>query len=442
MSIDNQEYVGGGIKPTAVNEGKTERILEKIKESGLEIVEQTSRPLTTEEALEFYPEENKLKDDLIKHSTSGLWEFFIARGEKATTRLRKILGTTRLADRPPRGIRGEFGTSRIRNAVHATKTVEELETLAKVVFPDSNITIKPIDYDENNLPPAVGSHGYHGEMMIDKNSGVIIKTIRHTNTKFPDELYREYLILGFIADLGISPRPIEYCTQTSQSDELTMEYMNGTLWNNLSSSEQDRLLPNIGTTLGLLHNETRQHGYYEARAKRISGNLTECMMTNIDVIQSFARECGYQSGLDFIEKFRPFFQRRAEQHAHTDPSFSLIHFDVSPGNVVFQNKKIRLIDWGMAHYNDPALDIARAVIKITDGSDEAIRNLVSKYPQHQIIPRVYEYLPLAYLATAIGRYKYRNEHIPDLASLRSQTHEQILNIAVYRTRLLKSGRYD
>jgi len=104
MSIDNQEHVGGGIKPTAVNEGKTERIIERIKENGLEIIERISRPLTTEEALKFYPEEIDLKDDLIKHATSGLWEFFVARGAKATTHLRKILGTTRLTDRPPRGI--------------------------------------------------------------------------------------------------------------------------------------------------------------------------------------------------------------------------------------------------------------------------------------------------------------------------------------------------
>jgi len=271
---------------------------------------------------------------------------------------------------------------------------------------------------------------------------VVVKTIRHTSKKFPDELYREYLILNFIADLRISPRPIEYCTQLGLSDELTMEYLDGTPWPNLSLGKRIHLLPDIGETLGVLHNETKQRGYFETKMNRISGNLAECMEANLGIVRNFAGECGYQEGLDFIDKFRHFFQSRADKYSHQDPSFSLIHFDAAPGNIVFQDNSIRLIDWGLAHYNDPALDIARAIVKLTDGSDKEIRSLLSGYPDRLIMPRVFDYLPLAYLTTAIGRYKYRNQHLPELASLRSLTHDQILDIAVHRIELLKSGKYD
>lgn len=153
-----------------------------------------------------------------------------------------------------------------------------------------------------NVSLVHGSHGYHGEIMIDKKNGVVVKTIRHTGSQSSYALHKEYLILGLINELGIGPHPIKYSTNPGVSDELTMEYIDGTPWNDLSQNQQYKLLPMVGKTLGQLHHKIKKHGYYEAEGIFIFGNLAECMQTNIDILKTFAKKYNYQTGLDFIEK--------------------------------------------------------------------------------------------------------------------------------------------
>ncbi|MBP8591630.1 phosphotransferase [Candidatus Shapirobacteria bacterium] len=47
------------------------------------------------------------------------------------------------------------------------------------------------------------------------------------NGQSPNPLYREYLVLHFIAKLGISPKPLGYSTENLDIDELLMEQIGG-----------------------------------------------------------------------------------------------------------------------------------------------------------------------------------------------------------------------
>lgn len=443
MANEPGEYTIGGVKPSAVKEGKRDKILDAVSESGLEIVDQKEMVLTTEEANAIYPKQYNLQEDLVRHAASGLWTFFLARGDSAMDRLRRLMGTSRLVDRPARGIRGEYGVDKIRNAIHGTSNPHEIESHLKLIFPDSTLDVQGIEFKPMNDSSRQETPGYHGEIITDKKARTLTKVMYYSMGQFPDLLFREYMILCYIADLGIGPKPLAYCTETEGSDELQMEFIEGLPWNDLGDKSKKNQLPIVGGILSRLHLETRQHGHYEAAGKRRSGNYVDCFEDNLRILLDLSEKYRYSDGIEFIHKYRRALLGKVEKSGREESNFSLIHFDASPGNVILAAKELRLVDWGSAHFNDPALDLARTIEKLTDGTPASIRLLTRDYvDKSKTLPRAYVYLPLAFLSTAIGRSVHRDKKIPQRAALRDFSQKQIYDLAEFHIRMLVEGTYD
>ncbi len=114
------------IKPDAVAKKATGAILQRIEESGLEIVAMKRLHLSEPLARGFYAvhKERPFFGDLVKFMTSGPVVLLVLQGEKAIQRWRDLMGPTNSNDAPAGTIRGDFGTDVERNASHGSDAPE------------------------------------------------------------------------------------------------------------------------------------------------------------------------------------------------------------------------------------------------------------------------------------------------------------------------------
>ncbi len=114
------------IKPDAVAKKATGAILQKIEESGLEIVAMKRLQLSEPLARGFYAvhRERPFYGDLVKFMTSGPVVVLVLRAENAIQRWRDLMGPTNSEDAPAGTIRGDFGTDVERNASHGSDAPE------------------------------------------------------------------------------------------------------------------------------------------------------------------------------------------------------------------------------------------------------------------------------------------------------------------------------
>ena len=110
------------LKPDAVAKKATGAILQRIEESGLEIVAMKRLHMTEQLAQGFYAvhRERPFFGDLVKFMTSGPVVVLVLRAENAIQRWRDLMGPTNSNDAPPGTIRGDFGTDVEQNASHGS----------------------------------------------------------------------------------------------------------------------------------------------------------------------------------------------------------------------------------------------------------------------------------------------------------------------------------
>jgi nucleoside-diphosphate kinase len=110
------------IKPDAVAKKATGAILQRIEESGLEIVAMKRLHMSEQLARGFYAvhKARPFFGDLVKFMTSGPVVLLVLQGEGAIRRWRDLMGPTNSNDAPPGTIRGDFGTDVERNASHGS----------------------------------------------------------------------------------------------------------------------------------------------------------------------------------------------------------------------------------------------------------------------------------------------------------------------------------
>lgn len=362
----------------------------------------------------------------------------MAEGSAAIERLRVLIGTTPLADRPSRGLRGKFGVSRIKNAVHAVEDENEYRGHVLQFFLDmqmSNLKRSPLTFAP--IGARVGTHG----IVRNNENGSFSKLSTYSNGKFPDFLYKEFLLLSSISELGISPKVLCYCTECMGVDELLMEFIPGVHFGDLSQEEKIFLLPEIAKKLKRLHQETVVRGTFESMGEGKFGNYTDCFEDNIEILKSFARKSDFDEATLFLEKTKePLRSLFTKRHCYRSEKFSLIHFDISGGNVIVGERGAIFVDWGSAHLNDPAWDISRAIVKLTDGSEKSISIFLENYgADDELRRRVFAYLPLAYLSIAIGRSKTKG-NLPKRAALRNMDCKALLDLAVLQYK--ESMKYE
>ena len=114
------------IKPDAVAKKSTGAILQRIEESGLEVVAMKRLQMTEQLAQGFYAvhKERPFFGDLVKFMTSGPVVVLILQGDDAIQRWRDLMGPTNSNDAPAGTIRGDFGTDVEQNASHGSDAPE------------------------------------------------------------------------------------------------------------------------------------------------------------------------------------------------------------------------------------------------------------------------------------------------------------------------------
>ena len=115
------------IKPdAAARSGVAGQILQRIEETGLQIVAMKKVQLSEQLARGFYAvhKERPFYGDLVKFMTSGPVIVSVLEGENAIARWRDLMGPTNSNEAPAGTIRGDFGTDIERNAVHGSDAPE------------------------------------------------------------------------------------------------------------------------------------------------------------------------------------------------------------------------------------------------------------------------------------------------------------------------------
>jgi len=136
-----QERTFAIIKPDAVARKATGAILQKIEESGLDIIAMKRVQLTEQLARGFYAvhKERPFYDDLVAFMTSGPVVVLVLEADGAIGRWRDLMGPTNSNEAPAGTIRGDFGTDIERNASHGSDAPETARVEIPYFFNASEI---------------------------------------------------------------------------------------------------------------------------------------------------------------------------------------------------------------------------------------------------------------------------------------------------------------
>ncbi|MBW2735619.1 MAG: nucleoside-diphosphate kinase [Deltaproteobacteria bacterium] len=114
------------IKPDAVEKNAIGGIIKMMEDSGLKVVVAKMRRLTPKQAEGFYGvhRERPFFSDLCGFMTSGPIMALVLEGEDAIATYRGLMGPTDSAKAPKDTIRGVYGSSIERNAVHGSDATD------------------------------------------------------------------------------------------------------------------------------------------------------------------------------------------------------------------------------------------------------------------------------------------------------------------------------
>jgi len=125
------------IKPDAVSRGLTGRILTRYEEKGLRIVALEQRVIDRDLAARHYAEHvgRPYYPGLEDFIVSGPLVSLVLEGERAIAAVRNLNGATDGVEAVPGSIRGDFGTSKSLNLVHASDSLESAQREIGIWFP-------------------------------------------------------------------------------------------------------------------------------------------------------------------------------------------------------------------------------------------------------------------------------------------------------------------
>jgi len=151
------------------------------------------------------------------------------------------------------------------------------------------------------------------------------------NPLFDNTPEAEYQCLLWLDGSGIAPKPYKYL-KTPYGKVLLYNYINGQTWSY-----------DVSTVSELL---TRIHKHKYPKGLRILSNLPSDIK---------------QIGLEIINKLNSYHQNELNKIC-PDVSISdiepvLLHTDVVPGNLIYGDEGLRLIDWQCPAIGDPIVDI-------------------------------------------------------------------------------------
>ena len=129
------------LKPDAIENGYTGKIIDMIIEAGFEIKAMKLTRLTTEQAQEFYAvhSERPFYGELVEYMTSGPIIAAILEKENAVADFRTLIGATDPAEAAEGTIRKYYAESKGRNACHGSDSDENAEIEGKFHFSANEI---------------------------------------------------------------------------------------------------------------------------------------------------------------------------------------------------------------------------------------------------------------------------------------------------------------
>lgn len=124
------------LKPDAIENGHTGKIIDMIIQAGFEIKAMKLTRLTEAQAKEFYAvhAERPFYGELVEYMTSGPIVAAILEKENAVADFRALIGATDPAEATEGTIRKYYAESKGRNAVHGSDSDENAEIEGKFHF--------------------------------------------------------------------------------------------------------------------------------------------------------------------------------------------------------------------------------------------------------------------------------------------------------------------
>lgn len=126
------------IKPTAVAEGHTDAIIQRIKDEGFSIVARTKKTMSQHEAEKLYAihKSKSFFEEFIDYITSEPVVLLVLERENAVEEWRNVMGATNPDQAAPGTLRKLYGISIGENAVHGSDSVLNAENEIKIFFQD------------------------------------------------------------------------------------------------------------------------------------------------------------------------------------------------------------------------------------------------------------------------------------------------------------------
>jgi nucleoside-diphosphate kinase len=129
------------IKPDAVANGHTGKIIAHLQDAGFRIVAMKLTRLSKEQAGEFYGvhRERPFYGELVEFMTSGPVVPMALEREDAVARYREVIGATDPAEAAEGTVRKLYAENKGRNAVHGSDSDENAATEIRFFFDDSEL---------------------------------------------------------------------------------------------------------------------------------------------------------------------------------------------------------------------------------------------------------------------------------------------------------------
>lgn len=129
------------IKPETVARRLIGEVLKRIEQEGFKVCAAKLLRATVKQAEKLYEMHvgKPFYKELLDHITSGPIFAMVIEGENAVQRLRTLVGATNPAEAEKGTIRGDFGLTITKNAIHAADSPENAERETSIFFTSEEI---------------------------------------------------------------------------------------------------------------------------------------------------------------------------------------------------------------------------------------------------------------------------------------------------------------
>lgn len=126
------------LKPDCMNSGLCGSVISRFEAEGFQIVAASVKHLDSAILREHYAHVADLPffPEIEAFMSSAPVLVFLLKGESVIARVRELLGPTNSEEAPKGTIRGDLGTDRMRNVVHASDSPENAAIEKKRFFPE------------------------------------------------------------------------------------------------------------------------------------------------------------------------------------------------------------------------------------------------------------------------------------------------------------------